>query len=181
VELVTDTAVFIPRRPLAVEGTSHYATVDAAAETPTGEVENEDYVCALLRTATGVRVAFEASRVAVGDQNAYGFRVHGTKGFVGWDFRRPGELVVSAGEGYVNQPAQTVLAGPGDGDYSRFQPGAGIAMSYDDSKVVECAAFVRSMRTGTPHGATLADAVRSAEALDAMVESARTRAWVKLD
>jgi predicted dehydrogenase len=169
VELVADTAVFIAQRPVAGEGT-----------TSTGEVENEDYVSALLRTGDGVRVTLEASRVAVGDQNAYGFHVHGTKGFVGWDFRRPGELVVSAGEAYVNQPAQTVFAGPDDGEYARFQPNAGIALSYDDSKVIEAAAFVRSVHTGTPHGATLADAVRSAEALDAMVESAKTHAWVKL-
>jgi predicted dehydrogenase len=176
--LVADTAVFIPRRPLATPGGSHYTVVPGDA--PTGEVENEDYVCALIRTRAGVRVTFEASRVGVGDQNNYGFVVHGSKGQLGWDFRRSDELVVSTGEDYQSQPTTTVYAGPGDGDYAAFQPGAGIAMGFDDSKVVEAAAFLRSVHTGTPHGPTLDDAVRSAEALEAVVTSARTGAWVTL-
>jgi predicted dehydrogenase len=177
--LMADTAVFIPRRPVATPGASHYAVVeDSAAET--GPVENEDYVCALVRTRGQVRVIVESSRIAVGDQNAYGFSVHGTKGQVSWDFRRMSELSVSFGENYQTQPATTLYAGPGDGEYAAFQPGAGIAMGYDDLKVIEAAAFVRSILDGTAHGPTLDDAVRSAEALDAMVRSAETGAWVEL-
>jgi predicted dehydrogenase len=180
-QLVADTAIFLPRRPLATPGRSHYTVVDAGRDdVPIGEVENEDYVCALLRTRSQVRVTFEASRVAVGDQNTYGFLVHGTKGQVSWDFRRSDELVISMGEDYQNQPATTVFAGPGHGEYAAFQPGAGIAMGYDDSKVVEAAAFLRSVLEGTPHGPTLQDAISSAEALEAMVASVATGGWVKL-
>ena len=64
-----------------------------------GPVENEDYVSSQLRLASGARVVLEASRVAVGEQNNYGFEVHGTRGAVFWDFRRMGELGVSAGDG----------------------------------------------------------------------------------
>jgi predicted dehydrogenase len=180
-QVVADTAIFVPRRPLATPGRGHYAIVDAGSgDVPMGEVENEDYVCALLRTQNQVRVTFEASRVAVGDQNTYGFEVHGTKGQLAWDFRRPSELVVSVGEAYQNQPATTVLAGPGDGDFAAFQPGAGNAMGYDDLKVIEAAGFFRSVLDSAPHGPTLQDAIRSAEALEAMVQSAATGGWVKL-
>ncbi len=177
--LVADTAVFVPRRPVPAAGGSHYAVADAA-DGEWGDVENEDYVTALLRTRAGVRVTLEASRVSAGDQNAYGFAVHGTRGRLAWDFRRPGELAVSVGEDYTNQPTSTVLAGPGDGDYASFQPGAGIAMSYDDTKVVEAARLLRSIRTGTPYGATAQDAVRSAEALEAMQRSAAAGTWISL-
>nr|ASA49549.1 oxidoreductase [Actinoallomurus sp.] len=177
--LVADTAVFVPERPLAAPGGSHYAVVDAPGG-PTGAVENEDYVCALLRTRAGVRVTFEAGRAEVGEQNTYGFVVHGTTGLVGWDFRRAGELVASTGGDYQNQPATTMFAAPGDGEYARFQPGAGMAMSYDDTKVIEAAAFLRSVAEGVPHGATIEDAVRSAEALEAMSRSAATAGWVDL-
>jgi predicted dehydrogenase len=178
--LVADTAVFIPSRPLATPGASHYAVVEPGAEVARGDVENEDYVCAVLRTRSQVRVLFEASRVGVGDQNNYGFLIHGTKGQVGWDFRRSDELAVSVGDVYQSQPTCTTFTGPGDGEYARFQPGAGIAVSYDDSKVIEAAGFLRSVLDGRPHGATLEDAVRSAEALDAMVRSTESRAWVDL-
>ena len=42
------------------------------------------------------------------------------------------------------------------------------------------AADARAVAEGTPHGATLDDAVRSATALDAMLSSAARRAWVSL-
>ena len=69
---------------------------------------------------------------------------------------------------------------PGDGEYAAFQPGAGIAMGYDDLKVIEAYRFLRSIADGRPYGATLADAIRSAEALDALERSVATGAWVSV-
>ena len=113
--LVAVTDTFIPQRPLAQAGVSHYAV--GSADGPTGPVENEDYVVALARLASGVPLTLESSRAAVGDQNNYGFEVHGTQGLVRWDFRRSDELSLSVGDEYSNQPTSTVFAGPGDGDY----------------------------------------------------------------
>ena len=74
----------------------------------------------------------------------------------------------------------TRLRRPGHGDFGAFQPGAANAMGYDDLKVIEAYEFLRSIADGIPHGATLADAVRSARALDAMVESVASGGWVRL-
>ena len=125
-------------------------------------------------------MVLEASRVAVGEQNSYGFEVHGTRGALWWDFRRMGELVTSLGEDYQDQPACTTYVGPGAGDYALFQPGAAIAMGYDDLKVIEASSFLRTILDGVPRAADLTDAVRSAEALEAMEVSARERRWVDL-
>ena len=119
-----------------------------------GPVENEDYVSSLLRFASGARGTLEASRVAVGEQNNYGFEIHGTKGAVFWDFRRMGELGVSTGTTYQDQPVSTVYVGPADGDYAAFQPGSAISMGYDDLKVIEAYNFLRSIAEGKPYGAT---------------------------
>jgi predicted dehydrogenase len=73
-----------------------------------------------------------------------------------------------------------VFVGPGQGETFAFQPGAGIALGFDDLKVIEAAQFLQSIAEGKPHGATIDDAVHSALALDAMVESARTGAWVEV-
>jgi predicted dehydrogenase len=143
-------------------------------------VENEDYLGCLLRFAGGARVTLEASRVSVGEQCNYGFEIHGTKGALSWDFRRMGELAVSTGTAYQNQSVSTVFAGPGDGEFGAFQPGAGIAMGYDDLKVIEAARFLRSISDGKAYGATIFDAVRSAVALEAMVESVNTGGWVRV-
>jgi predicted dehydrogenase len=176
--LVALTEVFIPERPILEEGAVSYGHGRADASAPKGTVENEDYVAAMMRTVSGVPVMLECSRVAVGHQNNYGIEVHGTKGLVAWDFRTAGELALSSGGDYADQPVQRLFVGPGAGAYGYFQPGAGITMSYDDTKVIELAGLVRSILSGTPEGPVLADAVASAEALDAMVRSAASRSWV---
>jgi predicted dehydrogenase len=175
--LVADTATFVTERARPTGATAGHARATGGE---LGPVENEDYVSSQLRLVSGARVVLEASRVAVGQQNNYGFEVHGTRGAVAWDFRRMGELNVSTGDDYQDLPSRTVHVGPGDGEYAAFQPGAGIAMGYDDLKVIEAYHFLRSVADGRPYGATLADAVHSARALDAMAESAGSGAWVRL-
>jgi predicted dehydrogenase len=176
--LVADTAIFVPQRARPSGATAGH-TLATGGEL--GPVENEDYVSSQLRMSSGARVVLEASRVAVGEQNNYGFEIHGTRGAVFWDFRRLGELGVSRGDSYQDQSVSTVFVGPADGEYAAFQPGAATAMSYDDLKVIEAYYFVRSIAEGRPYGTTLDDAVRSAVALDAMTRSVETGAWVKVD
>jgi predicted dehydrogenase len=178
--LVADTAIFLPERARATGATAGH-TRSAGGEL--GPVENEDYVSALLRFASGARGVLEASRVSVGEQNDYGFEIHGTKGAVFWDFRRMNELGVSLGGGdpaYQDQSVSTVYVGPSHGFYGAFQPGSASSMSYDDLKVVEAYQFLRSIADGAPHGTTLDDAVRSAAALDAMARSVDTGTWEPL-
>ncbi|MFJ3862927.1 Gfo/Idh/MocA family protein [Streptomyces nigra] len=172
--LTADTAVFVPERARPTAATAGHTLATGEL----GPVENEDYVNCLLRFASGARGVLEACRVSVGEQNNYGFEVHGTRGAVFWDFRRMGELRVSRGTAYQDQPVATVHVGPGDGEFGAFQPGAANAMGYDDLKVVEAYRFLRSIAEDTPYGATLDDAVRSAAVLDAMVRSADSGSWV---
>lgn len=179
-ELVADTAIFIPERPIPSGAGSHYATVELTPDTPMGAVENEDYVAAMLRTTSDARAFLEAGRTEVGQQNAYVVQVHGHTGLLRWDFRRSDELELSTGSDYASQPTTTVYSGPGDGDYAAFHPGAGIAMSYDDTKVVELANLLRDIGDGGTRRATAVDAVRASEAVEAMIESANTRRWVEL-
>ncbi|MFJ1735577.1 Gfo/Idh/MocA family protein [Streptomyces sp. NPDC088254] len=176
--LVADTAVFIPRRARPTGATAGH-TLATGGES--GPVENEDYVNCLLRFVSGARGVLEACRVSVGEQNDYGFEVHGTRGAVSWDFRRMNELAVSRGTAYQDQPVSTVYVGPGAGEFAAFQPGAANAMGYDDLKVIEAYRFLRSIAEGRPYGTTLADAVHAATALDAMAHSARTGAWTALE
>ncbi|MEU9626811.1 Gfo/Idh/MocA family protein [Streptomyces luteogriseus] len=172
--LTADTAIFLPERARPTGATAGHIR---AAGGELGPVENEDYVSCLLRFASGARGVLEACRVSVGEQNNYGFEVHGSKGAVFWDFRRMNELGISRGTTYQDQSVTTVYAGPGHGEFAAFQPGAANAMGYDDLKVIEAYRFLRSVAEGTPHGATLTDAVHSAAALDAMARSAQSGSW----
>jgi predicted dehydrogenase len=180
--VVADSEIFLQERPRPSGASSHFALAEGGE---LGPVQNEDYLNSLLRFASGARGALEASRIAVGEQNSYGFDIHGSRGALYWDFRRMGELQVCLGAGsqgdqFQNQPSATLYVGPGHGEFAAFQPGAGIALSYDDLKLVEAANFVSSISSATPRGATLDDAVHSAIALEAMAESVRTGQWVSL-
>ncbi|MGW3142986.1 Gfo/Idh/MocA family protein [Streptomyces sp. NPDC001139] len=175
--LTADTAVFIPERARPTGATAGHTRATGGE---LGPVENEDYVNCLLRFASGARGVLEACRVSVGEQNNYGFEVHGTRGAVFWDFRRMNELGVSRGAAFQDQPVSTVHVGPGAGEYGAFQPGAANAMGYDDLKVIEAHRFLRSIAEGRPYGATLPDAVHSAAVLEAMTESAQSGAWVSV-
>lgn len=173
--VIADTAVFVPQRAKPGVATSGHARAPGGE---LGPVENEDWTGSMFRFASGARASMEASRVAVGEQNNYGFEIHGTTGALWWDFRKMGELAVSLGTAYQDQAVSTVYVGPGQGDYAAFQPGSGTAMSYDDLKVIELRNFLSAIEAGEPRGATLVDAVRAASALDAMAESVRTGGWV---
>lgn len=180
-ELVVDRATFIAQRRAAVPGAMHYEMGAGAL----GDVENEDYVNALYRLTDGSRGILESSRTAVGEQNTYGFEVHGTEGAVAWDFRRMNELRVAsarsdAGPQYLNSFYATEYAGPGDGELSFFQPGTNNPIGFDDLKVVEAYRLVESIATGKPVGATIHDALSAAKVLDAMVTSSTERKWVTL-
>ncbi|NRQ51207.1 Gfo/Idh/MocA family protein [Aeromicrobium stalagmiti] len=175
-ELVVDRATFISQRRQALPGAMHYEK--GAGEL--GDVENEDYVNALLRLTDGSRGILESSRTAVGEQNTYGFEVHGTEGAVAWDFRRMNELRVASGQEHLNAFYATEYAGPGDGDLSVFQPGTNNPIGFDDLKVVEARRLVESIATGKPVGATIHDALTAARVVDAMIQSSDERKWVKL-
>jgi predicted dehydrogenase len=175
--LICDDATFISRRPQVSIMTSHFSRGTGG---PMEAVENEDYVAALLRFGGGARGILESSRASVGEQCTYGIEVHGDRGALSWDFRRMGELQLCVDQDFQNAYFLTHYVAPGDGGFARFQPAAGIAMGYDDLKVVEAHRLVQSIATGQAHGATVEDALYAAEIVEAMAESARDRRWVTL-
>lgn len=176
-ELVVDRGTFITQRPKAVGAASHFSR---GGDGRLLDVENEDYVAALLRLVDGSRGTLVSSRVAVGEQCTYGIEVHGDRGALSWDFRRMGELRVCLDQDYQNASFATRHVTTGDGELDAFQPGAGIAMGYDDLKVIEARRLVQSIAEDKPYGATISDALAAARIVDAMRSSADNRTWVLL-
>jgi predicted dehydrogenase len=176
-DLICDSAMFIRQRPQVSIAASHFSRATGG---PMGDVENEDYATALLRFRGGARGILESSRASIGEQCSYGIDVHGDRGALSWDFRRMGELQLCLDQDYQNASFLTHYVAPGDGDLARFQPAAGIAMSYDDLKIVEAYRLIQSIATGKAHGANVEDALYAAETIEAMAESAQSRRWVTL-
>ncbi|HYJ76557.1 MAG TPA: Gfo/Idh/MocA family oxidoreductase [Kineosporiaceae bacterium] len=175
--LLAETATFIPERPPAVGTSSHFSR---GADGPRLPVENEDHVLALLRFASGARGVLEAGRASVGEQNSYGFEVHGSTGSLAWDFRRMGELQVCLDQDHQGASWTTHRIGPKDGEAGAFQPDTAIPLSFDDLKVIEAERLLTSIVTGKPHGATIADMVIAARLVDAVLRSDAEQRWVTL-
>jgi len=174
-EVLAETSTFITERPEPVGAASHFSR---GAGGPLRPVENEDYLLTLLRFADGTRGSLEASRAAVGEQNAYVIEVHGSTGALGWDFRRMGELRVCLDQDYQAATWSRLLMGPADGESGAFQPDTAIPLSYDDLKVIEAKRLLASIATGKPDGATIADMVRTARLVDAALRSHAEQRWV---
>ena len=173
-ELVVDEGRFITERPKVEGAASHFSRGGGEL----GPVENEDYVGALLRFESGARGMLVSSRTAVGEQCTYGIAVHGDRGAFAWDFRRMGELEVCLDQDFQDAAYSTVFVDRRHGQTSAFQPAGGIALGYDDLKVIEAERLARSIAGGKPVGATIHDALRAARVVDAMQESIDERRWV---
>ena len=169
-------ATFVPHRPLATEAGTHFNVGTAAG--PQGDVTNEDYVGALVQFANGAQGTLEACRVIVGPDCRMAFEVNGTDGAMHWDFERMNELLVqrptrAGGAGGFTR----LLSGPEHPFHSRFAPGPGIGLGYDDLKTIEAAQFLQSIVDGQQGEPGLDDAAAVARVLDAIAHSWSSERW----
>lgn len=168
-------AILVPRRPVPSPGGTHFSVVEAGAELR--EVENEDWVAALVEFASGLRGTVELSRVMVGADARYQFEVNGTEGSVSWNFERLNELELYARSPSGDAGVARVLSGPSQPDFAAFQPGTGIQMGYDDLKVIEARLFLQSVADGHDRPPGVAEIASAARALDAIDRSSRSGLW----
>jgi len=176
--------VYAQRPVLPMGSGTHFAVIENGEM---GEVENDDYVAALVRFtgrsgsgAAGAVGTLEASRVSVGPQCGLGFEIYGTDGSATWNFEQMNELRLCLGRGGDNGGYTTVLGHAALGDYGRFQPGPGHSMSYDDLKVIEAKKFLVAVGGGERRNSTIEEAHADAEVIAAAAASARDGAWHKV-
>ncbi|HEU4397953.1 MAG TPA: Gfo/Idh/MocA family oxidoreductase, partial [Actinomycetota bacterium] len=179
-EVTALTSTVYAERPILPMGSAtHFAVIE---DGELGPVENDDYAATLVRFAPTARGpgavgTLEASRTIVGPQCGLGFELYGTDGSAVWNFEQMNELRLCLGRGGPHQGYTTVLGNPHLGDYARFQPGPGIAMGYDDLKVIEAKKFLVAVTGGERHSATIEDAHAVAEVIAAADASAASGAW----
>ena len=174
--------VYAQRPILPMGSATHFAVIE---DGEMGDVENDDYVAALVRfaassSAAGAVGTLEASRVSVGPQCALGFEIYGTDGSAVWNFEQMNELRICLGRGGENLGYTTVLGNSALGDYARFQPGPGNSMGYDDLKVIEAKKFLVAVAGGERRNSTIEEAHADAEVIAATAASARDGAWHKV-
>ncbi len=168
---------FITERPLPVPGRGTHYSLGRLGD-PMGEVDNEDYVGALVEFANGARGSFETSRTIFGPKCQFSFGVNGTKGAASWDFERMNEMqLYMPSDGDADDGYMRVLAGDNYPHHGNFVPGSGNGIGYEDLKVIEVYEFLQSIINDRQHTPSLEDALRVAEVNAAMVRSWRSGKW----
>ena len=177
------TKTVITERPVLAMGSgSHFDVVEGGEKRA---VENEDYAAMMIKfgesaIAAGAVGTLEASRVAVGPRASYNFEIYGTNGSLKWDFERLNELELAIGRQGAQVGYQRIMANSHMGDFSKFQPGSGVSMGYDDLKVIEAKKFIEAYLGGKRVNSNIHDAVAAAKVVTAAEESANNGQWIRI-
>ncbi|MBM3782851.1 MAG: Gfo/Idh/MocA family oxidoreductase [Acidobacteria bacterium] len=145
------------------------------------KITTEDYGGVLLHLGDRVHGAYTVSQVAAGNKNRFQFEIYGTKGGVMWNQERPDELWL----GNRNEPNKIIIKDPSllMGSAAGFAdlPG-GHSEGYDDShKQLYRRFYAHVADPSAPVDyPTFADGLRGMILLEAIVESAKKKGWVKV-
>lgn len=166
-------ATTVPERP-AVAGATF---TGSEASGPLVGVDTEDAASVLFRTAGGVLGTVVVSQVSAGRKNRLWIEIDGAQKSAVFDQENP-ETVWFGGEA----SAETVHRDPGIGspDVRRLSSlPAGHAQGYAQCFENFVADTYRAVEGDAPDGLpTFTDGARSARIVEAVLESARTHAWV---
>jgi predicted dehydrogenase len=176
--VTADQEIFIRQRPVPQPGQGTHYDV-GGADSPQGDVTNEDYVSALVRFENGAHGLLESCRVINGAKCDMAFEVHGTQGAIKWTMERMNELQLQwrntenpAEDGYT-----TLLSGPAHPFHRHFNPAWGLNLGYDELKVIEAYQFLRSIASGQQGEPGFDAALAVANVQQAIMRSWSSERW----
>jgi predicted dehydrogenase len=167
----------IGKRPLPLGAVVGHNAAPVSDEL--GEVENEDTATFAARSASGLVGTFSVSRTAFGLPNGLGFDVVGLRGRAAFDQHRPAEYLFDDAQPHPRtRGARQVIGGPQlpyfAGGYPMEAPGVGGGNA--EMFTFQARAFldqVAEVAEPLPACASFADALRTMEIIQAVVESAQ--------
>ena len=179
-EVVGQMGTFIHERPLASSGSGQSAR--AKGDEPRREVENEDVCQFLLRFASGTLGVIESSRVATGRKLWLTFELQGTKGSLCFTQERMNELqLYRADDPEAERGYKLVQVNPGQPRFGAFHPIPGVALGYNDQKIIEARELIEAIATGRPAWPDFRFGWQVARVIDAVERSVAERRWVRVD
>ena len=105
------------------------------------------------------------------------FELNGSKGAASWDHESLNQLRLYLPEEQPNDGFIDVLAGDAFPNQGNIVPGGGNSLGYEDLKLIEAVAFLRSVVAGTPHTPSFTDALANASVAAAMIRSWSSERW----
>jgi predicted dehydrogenase len=149
------------------------------------KVELEDYAAILFRLSNGAPGSFTTSQATIGRRSDTEFQVYGTRCSLAWNHKRSTELWI----GYRDRPNETLIESPAlqdpvTGAYASLP--SGHPLGYHDAVLNLFKDFYDAVKAGGKEKAgtlprpTFRTGCEEMKILKAVVESNRTRSWVKV-
>ncbi len=143
------------------------------------EVRIDDATAFLARFENGSIGTFEATRYARGHKALYTFELNGADGSVAWDLHDLHRLQ------YFEHADASALRGwrsihvtEGEHPYMKHWWVPGLQIGYEHTFIHQTADLLRGLSSGTPTSPTFQEALVTEQVVAAVLESARSGAWV---
>ena len=152
----------------------------------TGKVEKVgiDDACAFLaKFDNGSLATFESTRYARGHKALYTFEVNGEKASLKWDLHDLHRLQwFSHGDEGKLRGWRSIHVSDHGGDHPYMDKWwvPGLQIGYESSFVHQVADFLEGLATGKPAEPTFKTALETQKVCDAVLDSAKKKAWVKV-
>jgi predicted dehydrogenase len=181
--VMADLTTFIPVRRKPAGPVLTFST-ERATDTVPVEIDTEDVATMLLRFDDGARGSVAISQLSPGRKNSLAYEIDGATAAVAWDSEQPEQLWI----GHRDQPNELLLRNPAlmnaAGAAAARLPG-GHVEGFADTFAAAFRAVYDDIVAGAPSPqpvyATFADGHEEMRIGDAVLESARTGAWVEVD
>ncbi|MES1152449.1 MAG: Gfo/Idh/MocA family oxidoreductase, partial [Dongia sp.] len=145
------------------------------------QVGNEDIADALFECENGVTGIFSTSRITGGSKMAFTFELTGTQGTIRWDAERYNEIqFFDAREPKDRGGFRTILVNASHPPFVNFCPAPGHGIGFNDFKVIEIYELMESIAGGKRVLTDMNDGAKVGRIMDAVLDSAEKRAWVKV-
>jgi predicted dehydrogenase len=143
------------------------------------EVKIDDAAAFLARFQNGSLATFESTRYARGHKALYTLEINGEKASIKWDLHDLHRLSFfdHRDEGRL-RGWKSIHVSDGDQPYMKNWWVPGLQIGYEHSFVHQVVDFLKSLETGQPCSPTFRDALETQKVCDAVLESAKSGAWV---
>lgn len=153
----------------------------APGSTEMAEVENEDIISMMSQYANGAVGLISSSRVATGRKNYLRYEIQGTLGTVVYDLERMGEVqVYFQNDNERDRGFRTVLLNPLHKGYDAFWPAGGIAIGYNDMKILEVHELFAAITQGADYACDFEFGYKIDRTVAAILKSAETGEWTEI-
>lgn len=181
-EVMGDIETFIPYRKKPTKAVETF-TSQKEFEYELRKIANEEYAAVLFKMDNGAHGSFHVSELSAGHGCCFGIEINGTEASLRWNQEENDRLWVGYRDGenrYIIRNPNTLAP--------QVRQHTSLAMGHpegwNDAFCGNIRSFYRylaSDRTAAPDFATFEDAAYIVKLTEAIIESAKTRKWVKVD